>query len=470
MWGNQNSRNSRTIGGEQLHDHKSSELLKVMQRPSISPLTAQKAAEIADKVSDISPIQVCAVSDTCLATNVSPDFELLTKIRLLRKEVALLRRSRNHSRNCQPRFRQKSPAVKDEHYCNYSSPLHLVPKKGSDDWRLVGNYRALYRQTKRDSFPILSVLDFNSELHGTQIFSHVDLVKGFHQISFAPEYVHKTAICTPFALFESTRMQFGLCNAFSTFQRFIDEVTEGIHGVYAFINDILFASQLYEKHIEHLRALFSRLDHYGLTIKSSKCIFGFPTLDLQFLKMAAHILSPLIKFLEDLSNKKKSLPPTKNSEPSLRWSENSGKAFADTKKALAEATLLKYPIPGAPFSLRTDASDVAIGSSLMQLCDDKWEPIAFLSMKLNKNRRKWSTYDRELYAIYSSIKKFHHIFESLSFSIYTDQKPLNFAFKQKPEKCSPRQLRHLDYISQFSTDIRYDNGKDNIIADALLPI
>ncbi|GFS70785.1 pro-Pol polyprotein [Nephila pilipes] len=46
------------------------------------------------------------------------------------------------------------------------------------------------------------------------------------------------------------------------------------------------------------------------------------------------------------------------------------------------------------------------------------------------------------------------------------QKPLIFAFKQKPEKCSPRQLSHLDHISQFSTDIRHVNGKDNIIADA----
>ncbi|GFT99663.1 uncharacterized protein NPIL_146971, partial [Nephila pilipes] len=72
------------------------------------------------------------------------------------------------------------------------------PKKGSDDWRPVGDYRALNSQTKRDRYPIPSVLDFNSELHGTQIFSHVDFVKNFHQIPIAPEDVHKTAICTPF--------------------------------------------------------------------------------------------------------------------------------------------------------------------------------------------------------------------------------------------------------------------------------
>ncbi|KAG8175625.1 hypothetical protein JTE90_007696 [Oedothorax gibbosus] len=37
---------------------------------------------------------------------------------------------------------------------------------------------------------------------------------------------------------------------------------------------------------------------------------------------------------------------------------------------------------------------------------------------------------------------------------------------QKPDKCSPRQLRHLDYISQFTTDIRHTKGSDNQVADA----
>ncbi|GFS70150.1 transposon Tf2-6 polyprotein [Trichonephila clavipes] len=57
--------------------------------------------------------------------------------------------------------------------------------------------------------------------------------------------------------------------------------------------------------------------------------------------------------------------------------------------------------------------------------------------------------------------------EGREFIIYTDQKPLTYAFKQKPDKCTPRQLRHLDYISQFSTDIRYVVGTENKVADAL---
>ncbi|GFS36989.1 uncharacterized protein NPIL_126161 [Nephila pilipes] len=81
---------------------------------------------------------------------------------------------------------------------NYASPLHLVPKKGSDDLRSVGDFRALNIQTKRDKYPFSNVLNFNSELHGTQIFSYVDLVKAFHQIPIAPEDAHKTVICTSF--------------------------------------------------------------------------------------------------------------------------------------------------------------------------------------------------------------------------------------------------------------------------------
>jgi len=57
--------------------------------------------------------------------------------------------------------------------------------------------------------------------------------------------------------------------------------------------------------------------------------------------------------------------------------------------------------------------------------------------------------------------------EPRRFVIYTDHKPLTFAFHQKPEKCTPRQFRHLDFIGQFTTDIRHVAGAENITADAL---
>ncbi|GBO34532.1 hypothetical protein AVEN_202458-1 [Araneus ventricosus] len=75
---------------------------------------------------------------------------------------------------------------------NYASPLHIVPKKDSNDCRPVGDYRALNAQTKKDKYSIPNILDFTSELHGKTIFSHVDLVKAYHQILIHEDNIHKT--------------------------------------------------------------------------------------------------------------------------------------------------------------------------------------------------------------------------------------------------------------------------------------
>jgi len=65
------------------------------------------------------------------------------------------------------------------------------------------------------------------------------------------------------------------------------------------------------------------------------------------------------------------------------------------------------------------------------------------------------------------VKYFKHMLEGKQFTIYTDHKPITYALNKDVLQRSPRQARHLKYISQFSTDIRHINGKSNIVADAL---
>ncbi|GFX08992.1 gag-pol polyprotein [Trichonephila clavipes] len=57
--------------------------------------------------------------------------------------------------------------------------------------------------------------------------------------------------------------------------------------------------------------------------------------------------------------------------------------------------------------------------------------------------------------------------EAGNFILCTDHKPLTYAFKQKLDKCSPRQARQLDFISQFTTDIRHIKDSDNLTAETL---
>ncbi|GFT96563.1 hypothetical protein TNCV_5022201 [Trichonephila clavipes] len=367
----------------------------------------------------------------------------------------------------------------------------MVPKKDSTEWRPVGDYSALNAQTIKDNYSLPNILDFTSNLHGTKIYSRIDLVKAYHQIPINPDDVHKRAIITPFGLFESTRMQFGLCNAAATFQRFIDEVLRNLPFVFAFVDDILVTSSSPEEHLQHLQISFTRLQQYGLSLKPSKCIFGVNSINFlgikvsesgieplsdrvdcilnfprpttitqlrrflglfnfyrRFVPKAAHLLAPLNKFLEGIKNFKKSKKVScKNLHDSIQWTEEAEQAFNDTKNALADATLLRHPIPGAKLSLWTDASDKDVGGSLMQLCQNNWEPIAFLSVKLSKSQQKWSTYDRELLTMYISVKRFRHMLEGRDFIICTDQKPFIIFPTHRIQICLAKHAENSEILS-----------------------
>lgn len=157
----------------------------------------------------------------------------------------------------------------------------------------------------------------------------------------------------------------------------------------------------------------------------------------------------------------------KNDRTLLNWTEDAVQTFNELKRALAQATLLAHPSENAELILCTDASDTCIGGALQQLVEKTLQPLAFFSRKLSSTEMRYSTYDRELLAIISAIRHFSSQREGRKFIIYTDDKPLQFAFHHKSDKASPRVLRQLEYITQFTTNIRYLPGSQNVPADAL---
>ena len=117
--------------------------------------------------------------------------------------------------------------------------------------------------------------------------------------------------------------------------------------------------------------------------------------------------------------------------------------------------------------LSTDASQTAVGAVLQQYGNDQLQQLCFFSKRLQVAQTRYSTFGRELLAIYLAIKHFCHVLEGRHFVVLTDHKPLVYAFRAKPDRHSPREARQLDFIGQFTTDIRYLKGSLNKAADAL---
>lgn len=383
---------------------------------------------------------------------------------------------------------------------NWSSPLHMVKKKDGS-WRPCGDYRALNAATKPDKYPIPYLTDFTQHLRGCTVFSKVDLAKAYHQVPVNEDDIPKTAIVTPFGLFEFLFMTFGLCNAAQTFQRLIHQVLRGLNFAFVYLDDICIASANESEHREHLREVFKRLDRHNLRINWAKCELGKP--QLTFL---GHLITPdgikplpervdaiakfpkpkiakeLKSFLATINFYRKFIPHAmefqtiliamingnrKNDRTPLEWNDEREQAFDKTKRQLADATLLAHPKRDAELSLCVDASDIAAGAVLHQIVDGQIEPLGFFSKKFDSAQLRYSTYDRELTAMFLGVRHFRHFIEGRACHIYTDHKPLTFAFNQNLDKASPRQARQLDLIGQFTTDIRHIAGKENLMADLL---
>lgn len=329
----------------------------------------------------------------------------------------------------------------------------------------------------------------------------MDLQKAFHQVPVNPSDIPKTAITAPFGLFEFTYMTFGLCNAAQTFQRLIHEVLRGLDFVFPYMDDICIASRDESEHRSHLRQVFERLKSHNLTINVAKCEFGMKELKFLGHLVTADGISPLPERVTAIQNYKtptiakelkrfiaiinfyrKFIPHAieqqsillamidgnkKNDRTPLIWSPTTTTAFELCKQQLANATMLAHPARDAELSLCVDASDIAAGAVLHQIVDGITQPLGFFSKKFDKAQLGYSTYDRELTAMYLGVRHFRYMLEGRPCHILTDHKPLTYAFKQKLDKASPRQARHLDYVGQFTTDVRYIAGAENVTADLL---
>lgn len=367
----------------------------------------------------------------------------------------------------------------------------LFVKKQDGSLRLCVDYRKLNSITIRNSYPIPRLVDLIESFKGAVIFTRLDLRSAYNLVRVKEGHEYLTAFRTPLGQFEYLVMPFGLRNAPSVFQRFIQDVLSDAIGIFVqvYLDDIIIYSKSLDEHIQHVRKILSLLIKNGLYVKLEKCDFhvketiflGFVVsvngLSMDRNKVKAVIDWPIPKNIKELqgflglcnfyrkfiNNFAEIIEPLRRllkKNSSFIWDVRADNAFNKLKEAFTTEEILVYPDPEKEFFVETDASNFAVGCVLSQISnkDNKLHPVAFYSRSLSSAEINYTIYDKELLAIIVAFETWRHHLEGAKFPVQVVTDHRNLLYFKQPQKLNQRQIRWSLFLSKFTYRISFRSG------------
>ena len=381
----------------------------------------------------------------------------------------------------------------------FASPVLFVKKANSDKLRFCIDFRKLNALTRNDPYPIPRIDELLSRIGKAKVFSKLDIRQAFHRIRMDPESEEMTTFRTRYGMYKCKVLPFGLTNGPATYQRYMNDVLIDYLDDFctAYLDDILIYSEDVQAHEEHVRKVLKRLRNAGLQADINKSEFSVTrvkylgyVLTTKGLEADPDKLEPLRnwvrpttitgvksylgfcgfhrQFIRDFGKIAKPLTTlTRPSEP-FRWTTECETAFEDLRKHLLNVAALYHFDPRLESKLETDASDGVIAGAFSQLHDDgQWYPIAFYSHVLVGHEANWEIHDKELYAIVEAFKKWRPELMSVQSRIvvYSDHRSLEYFMTTKV--LTAKQVRWMEFLSDFNFRIMFTSGKSNQKADIL---
>jgi hypothetical protein len=382
----------------------------------------------------------------------------------------------------------------------------LLTRKPNGKWRFCVDYRRLNLLTKALGWPIQNIESLLLRIGRKRgkFYATLDLTSGFHQTSISVDSRKYTAFITEWGVYEWCRSPMGPKSVPSYFQDKIQTIVlKDLIGsiVELYVDDLITWAQTEDELIENLERVFAQLDRFNISVNPEKCKFGMTkveyvghTLDdtglhfspeklktveefrlpetqkdlKSFLGLASYFRSHIAHHAE-LSRPLQQMLPTTAYKPRQRieWDERQTKAFEALREAVSNCPKLYFLVAHAPVYLRTDASDYGIGAYLFQVVTDSLNntttehPVAFLSKTLSGAQLRWSTIEKEAFAIYHAITRWSHYLQDTRFTLQTDHANLTFINANSKGKVQRWKLELQDY----DFDIQHIPGVDNEVAD-----
>ena len=356
----------------------------------------------------------------------------------------------------------------------FGSPVLLVRKKDGS-MRMCVDYRALNKQTIRNSYPLPRIDDMLDKLAGACCFTSLDMQQAYHQVRLADGDVPKTAFVTPMGLYEYRVLSFGLTNAPVTFQALMNSILgpELRDHCVVYMDDIMVFSKTPEGHVLHLRRVLEQLRKHQLYAKLRKCRFAQKPVHFlghvisaegvlpddskvevllhwpipnsvkevqQFVGLAQYFR----KFIMGFASMAAPLTALFRKNAAWAWSPVCQQAFEQIKQALVQPPVLKLPEDDVQFTVVCDASGVGIGAVLLQ----EGRPIAFDGRKLTPVEAKWDTTEQEMLAVVYHLQKWRCYLDGKDFVVVTDHQPNTWFNSQK--QLNPRQYRWYEQLRSLT--------------------
>ena len=380
----------------------------------------------------------------------------------------------------------------------YAAPIFFVPKKDGS-LRPCIDYRLLNQNTVLDRHPLPLITQLMDQLAGAQIFTKLDLRGAYNLVRINAGDEYKAAFRCKDGHYEPLVMQFGLTNAPSVFQRFMNDIFQDLRdvNVIVYLDDILVYSKDLESHKKHVSEVFRRLQENDLSVKPSKCEFhkssvtflGFIisnnglSMDKQKTEVINNFPVPKTvkqlrsflgmtnfyrQFIKSYSHKAKPLTDLTRKSKGFDWTDLANDAFNILKQDLVQQVTLPFADYQKRFYLTTDASNHTIGAVLEQMDEDgRIRPVGFYSRKLLQAEENYSVYDRELLAIVAALKHWRHYLLTPVESTIINTDHQNLLYFKTPHLLKPRHARWAEFLSQFPFEINHIKGINNPVADAI---
>ena len=347
------------------------------------------------------------------------------------------------------------------------------------------------------SHPIPLIQDIVTGLSQFKVFSEIDLQKAYRQIPIDDKsskllsYVCKFGQFAPHSLPEGIRPA---CNIFQSIvdRLFYDFTLKG--WLYIYFDNLWIGADSQSDLYEKIRLVLEKCKEFNVKLGKEKCnweteevtclgyivrhqqitihpkrINAITQLPIPTTKALLHSylgsIVVLAKFIPNYSSLVAPLYHFLKKDVEFTWLPSHQHIFDDIKSIIKDLTALHYPDPrNNLIILRTDASNVGIGGTLLQVNSEGVETIiGYCSQKLSDPATRWSTFELELYSIIYSLKNWADILYGFEFIIETDHNNLTFLKDSEV----PKIRRWITYFNSFNFKIRHIPGKLNIISDML---